>query len=1193
MEALPVNQSPGDWAGVRRALRAVRTRARGVLVARAVFNLVASLIGAAVVLVLADFLLRLPREIRLFHLFVALGWVVHWTRRAIIPGARFRPSLTEIALRVEQTPGAPPDLAGHVASGLELSELAGGEGVQAALAREASREGAARFEASAPRAREVIASRVAWVAGARAAAIALLIALLAILAPAHARAGSGRLLTPWAGIHWPRATEVTDLTLRGVQPLGSKVELRAVLTRTDRAPGRTPLFARATLRLPGLDPQTLRIRLVSQERVTDEGGVRGELFLGDVPTLAPAEVLEGELVYHFETPDGPTEARRVALVAPPTLERAVARVVLPPYAAEQAPDTLASGERDLGDGSDERAVVGPVLRGSRVDIELTFNKPVTEGDEAWSRTFAEACAPGAGLDVTFDGASARLTGQVERSFSLTPRPRDAEGMTLGAEAVFHVDVVDDQGPAASIVEPARDERVLARALIDLRAEARDDVAVERLWIEAGQASAPTSSASREVDPPHAWREIEALAGLDPGTQRAAQTRRAASRLDLGAWPGLAPGDEVWITCLAADGLTGREAVRSTPRRLVIIDEQEFAEQARAELSALSQNARRLDERQANLTTERRRSGRTDAQTQGQASISDQIRAQTRNLDGLAQRLERNRADDPLLRELIEDVAGALEVAREASARAERELRENPEPRDQGEARLDEAQDQVRSALGEIARMLDQGRDNWLARRDLERLIESQRALADQTRAMARATAGRSMGQLSPEERSALERIAQAQREASEQAASLLDDLSERARELDKADPAQAQAMREASARGRQAEVSRRMEQAAQGLTQNQTGPAQQAQQQALESLEQMRDDLDDAPARRDEMLRRALASILESLETLIARQRRELNDLLAARASGALEGLDADLITLRTQTLGVLDQAAQGGSDLQSVARLIEQASSAQEEAIKALRLRPVNDLRAEETEALALQRLEQAREEAGRLEEAARQRDQDRKRAELRQAYRDLLEQQVSLRGDTEPFEGKDLSRRDRQSVRLLGERQESIRAQAAAVRDATQELDEAPMFRFAHERLEEETRRAAELLTRAEGLPEALRRESASVRILQSLVEAMADDGNQQSDFRDQQAGQQGGDQGQSQPQPLFQNMAQLKLLRSMQAEALERTRALDDAGGGTPEEISDVVRLQQELSRLGQKLLEDLSRPQGSEPLQSEGP
>ncbi len=118
MEAQPVNQSPGDWAGVRRALRAVRTRARGVLVARAMFNLVASLTGAAVMLVLADFLLRLPREIRFFHLFVALGWVVYWTRRAIIPGARFRPPLTEIALRVEHAPGASASLAGHLASGL-------------------------------------------------------------------------------------------------------------------------------------------------------------------------------------------------------------------------------------------------------------------------------------------------------------------------------------------------------------------------------------------------------------------------------------------------------------------------------------------------------------------------------------------------------------------------------------------------------------------------------------------------------------------------------------------------------------------------------------------------------------------------------------------------------------------------------------------------------------------------------------------------------------------------------------------------------------------------------------------------------------------------------------------------------------------------------------------------------------------
>ncbi|QKK07699.1 MAG: hypothetical protein HND58_05630 [Planctomycetota bacterium] len=281
--------------------------------------------------------------------------------------------------------------------------------------------------------------------------------------------------------------------------------------------------------------------------------------------------------------------------------------------------------------------------------------------------------------------------------------------------------------------------------------------------------------------------------------------------------------------------------------------------------------------------------------------------------------------------------------------------------------------------------------------------------------------GRSREQLSAEELTELERIAERQRDAAERARRALDSLAERAEALERFDAAQADAMSQAARRGRQERVEQQMREAASQVDQNQTRAAAQGQQAAAEALEQMLEDIDSADEARDEALRRVLASVLDSLESLIDEQEAQIDALAVEQDEGALPALADPMVRLASNTLGLLDEIGTQ-RDLASVASLVGQASDAQERAVGALREGSRDS--ADDAERESLSKLQDARMEAERLEEQAQDRESARQRAELRTAYRELLEQQVAIVTDTEPMVGVELDRRARRCGRWVSGR-------------------------------------------------------------------------------------------------------------------------------------------------------------------------
>ncbi|HBS28859.1 MAG TPA: hypothetical protein DEB06_05290 [Phycisphaerales bacterium] len=489
---------------------------------------------------------------------------------------------------------------------------------------------------------------------------------------------------------------------------------------------------------------------------------------------------------------------------------------------------------------------------------------------------------------------------------------------------------------------------------------------------------------------------------------------------------------------------------------------------------------------------------------------------------------------------------------------------------------------MQDRLSELIEMLDRGEDNWVVRNQIERLAREQGELREQTARVGQQTAGREAGALTSEERSELERIVERQNRLAEETEDLADDMRRREDELSEKDPGAAGAMRQAAQRAEREQVAQTMREAGAEAGKNQTARAQSRQQQAQEALEQMLEDLEAGDKARDERLRRELASIIESLDGLIAQQEEELSafDARVLQKAG-FDGLDAGMIRLNKNTLGVLDSARKAGQEAAPVATLIGRASEQQVAAIQGLRFPLVIDKQVRTSEARSLDLLKEARAKAQELEEKAAQREQQRKTNELKKEYRAILEEQVIVRTETAPLaEVAELSRRDKVLARGLSERQAEIGARLKRLVANTREMQEAKVFEFAHRRLDALSLTAEESLGGAEPRP-ALRAQQGVERAIKDLIDALTDPRPDPSKFKEQpQQGGGGGGGGGGQP-PLIPPVKELRLMRLLQSDIVERTK--EAAEGADADALLRVGEDQRSLMEVGKEFLDRMEREQ----------
>ncbi len=1001
----PDGAAPGLRA-LERALTNLRHAIRVHLFVQRGAAIAAWAVGSGVLVGVLDYFLRMPGPLRIVLWLIGAVTVLLAVRRNIGPLTKFQPSLTDLALRVEESEaGKKNNWRGLLASGLELGRRGPiGPELENKLASSSTQLASSRFLAGGLSIPGLLDNTRLRSALTKCVVVLGIIAAIGLWQPTLMRIGTQRVVFPWLDTQWPKRTGVVAAENPAAHPLGTVFPLRALLTRSSRAASDTRVVVHYRVTANGTASEVQRALLTPQGRRTQTTDiatlgaptVQGDLFeqlldtqrLTDLASASGVATGEFDLEFWFETSDDQTDPVRVRMVEPPRVASASVTVTPPAYAQSFAAGAgLLTGARAAGDGLSDQATVGPILAGSKVEVRFTLSKdvpvPAPEDDiaaRAWLDRAVPALAETPGMTVQLTAREVLVTFEAAQSIRAGVTLTDAYGIASRDPAVYRFDVVEDRAAGALVVEPAQDESVLATAVIPAVGEGRDDLGVA--WVSLRSQVARMDPTSTGAAPEPAGDPVEVArttaAETTNGTADSASTRAEAS-LDLAELT-LKAGDEVWLTAEVADVLAanagGRGPVVSGVRRLRIISESELVEQFRGELASLRDAARQMELEQSGLIEQRAESvsnadreaaeQQAGQQSQKQQSIAQRLAPFQKSLERLSGRAQRNNLADESLKGLLEDAKESADAAQQAASQASQALAEDAkgpqaDRRQQIAQEVAEQQATAAQELSGLAEMLSQGEDQWAVRRSLEKLLTEQRQLRAQTAAAGESTQGQDTKSLTREQREDLERLARKQQELSQQAAQALDTLEERAQQMQEADAAQASAMQQAASRARQKQLVQKQSTASQSLRQNQTGQAQQQQKQAEEAIEEALENLDKAQQQQDEKLRRVLADITESLQQLVAQQGSELARLAKAMGGEEQPGLDRGMMLVHQNTLGVLKKVRDEVKQPGPLPSLLDGAQQAQSSAVSVLRQDARDLADADEMERLSLSRLKEA----------------------------------------------------------------------------------------------------------------------------------------------------------------------------------------------------------------------------------------
>jgi len=624
-------------------LHRVRSALQRAVLERRIAATVSVVILCLVVIAIADRTLRFPVGLRWATLILGLGWLGWSIRTHIWSAIRFRPTLVDVALRIETL--APP-LAGRLASGVEFatSDVGDANPLAARALRDLQhRVSTVRFEeiVDAKRAHQLLA--VAMFAG-------VMMTSLVLWRPVDASIATKRVLAPWTDARWPARTEVvglldTDL----VHAQGEPLEMAAELVRGDLEGDRVFLNIRNTR--DGVKGDWQRLVLTRQQ---------GRRFERVIDTDAD------EIEYSFATDEVETDSSTIRLFPAPQISTATAIVIPPTYASSR-------GEirAELGSGTDRRSrLTEPALEGSSLKLDLALTRPVPverAEDGSVSRSFIEKTLmvpDEARVDLEIDPTDPtrwQISVSLERGGDIGLSLVDQYGLQNIDPIRYRVDTIPDRAPTTTISRPATDQTVSIDAVVEVQAEARDDVRLQSFEIEATLVRGGIDS------------QVEFIAELETGTPKNS-VADATLRVEFGVTD-LKPaiGDEILLVAIASDEYQAsgvpRDSVRSAARRLRVVSSIELAEQLQSALSSIRRSAIRLDQDQGGISDAVRRGGPSRSSVREQGRLGDRIESARDALESIEKRRNENRLDDVMLEEIIDQAQDLLEAAGDASEKA--------------------------------------------------------------------------------------------------------------------------------------------------------------------------------------------------------------------------------------------------------------------------------------------------------------------------------------------------------------------------------------------------------------------------------------------------------------------------------------------------------------------------------------------
>jgi hypothetical protein len=1242
---------PFDATQLRSRLAGLRRRLRLVILRRGLGWLLATVVGLAVVAGLLDWavpghLPALARAVLLVGTLTAAGLIAYHYLLRPLAG---RADDLALALRVEKRY---PILNDCLASTVQfLQEPAESEERgSAALRREAVRRGLRRVEHCDFT--RVIDRRGSTLAPACLLGAGLLAGLLLALHPATALTALLRLANPFGGPDWPHQT-LLDLDpppsrigkndafevrgrLRGVVPEKAQIvfqldglpQLEQVCDIARGEDGTGTLLFR-------LDPDRVDRNFTFQVRANDAISPRYAVAVLPPPVLvklngrdSPQVGLDFPAYTDLRPADLPDGSGNVEAVAGTRVRfRAAADRPLARAWIEYRPDPQPA-DHNLPCPAAVAAALGPL--GGRSPAEVLA---LTAGGQAvWDRVPARLDNDRREIHVDF---VPRVSGLYRLYFE------DDTG--LHNTRVFELRVSADPAPVVNLERPSgsRDSlALLPEGEFTLQVSAEDLMyAVRSVGLEYRCNKDESPRVLPLYDGRTAGGGLAALVGV-PAVVKQTHVQ-VARRLALKQFrhPDGSPlkdGDVLTLQAVADD--FDDVSVDKAPGRSHEVEIQIIGRNA-LEL-ALNKEQARIQQELVKLREEQRdalkkvsgvephwnRTGKLTPEQTEQLQQAEQQQEQIRERVGptkedglraevgkLLDTLKDNKLPRSAVHERMEAVSDELDrLAREELDQIEPRLtnvrKEDQAPGKKDKNLLTEArkhQEEVEKTLNDLLTRLEPWTSTQEIKGTAKSILQEQRQLNKDTETLAQKDLqGKNPDELTPEQKAELDRLKEAQQKLKQRTDQLLEKMNRVADDREKKDPETAKELRNAVQQAQQDNIAGKMQEAGDKVEQNNLNQASDAQQEAAKKLEQLVKALEDRREAELDRLAKKLKEVQKKMDDLSAEQERLQKKVKQAAALKDAKQRDEELKRLAKRQAELKKKAEGMAEELKRLragraSQAMTKAADQMGEALK--RLEKGED--ADEKQEDALDRLDEAQDEMQRAADDAAEQLAREQLAKVADVLKQLKERQEGLVAEAERIQRDVLERKvwDRGhqiSLRQLGDAQKELSEETATV--AKEKLSGAVVFgrmvKKAARAMDEAAGNLQERfddVSKAPGHTEAderiARRQQEAVRRLGQLLEAIKPDPGVPQ--RQPGGNPGGGPGGGSQPPPgdAIPPLAQLKLLRALQAELNKRT---EEFGRKHPDlkkltdkdrdELKALRRDQQEVS----ELLDEMTQPPEAE-------
>ena len=1009
--------------------------------------------------------------------------------------------------------------------------------------------------------------------------------LLFAVNSAAASTAMRRLLWPLSDQAWPKSValqlvrgDLTPVTTSPDKPLrsmqGQPLDLFVVNTR-----GPLPQPVSIEFRQRGRVPQSEPLRTTTLRDAADQSREVAAIRL---------PIDEGPVEFRaFGGDDHDMQWHELLIVPPPKLDSFRVEIIPPKYTGESSA-TLPEGATQV------RALVGSQLKITARTTRAVRSVGHEDGHEV---SLAKN-----GRDVRWQFAITH-SGSLTRQLSLTDRDGFENPSALRMEVVGVV----DPPPVVVLEQPATDQLVTASATIRLAATAKDDRRLRDVRLEhtviRTTASESSDAGLRSKNAEDDW-QVENLSDEEG--------RESIMRLD---WPlsKLTPavGDRIAVRFAASDHCdVGEPRVgRSATRTLTVVTPED----------KLAEIAHRLDLLLHDLETLAVKQSQTKDQTDSlrvQAEKAGEFRPQDRDLikrveldqrqigsrltgrgDGVTARarelltqLEDNQLNDSVTRERLTHIASAIEdlgrqtlPALEASlGRVVKDANGTPLPAGSVGSFHEIAvrQSEVLTTLTELIRDLTQWRDRRELAREVAELAATQETLNRDTSELAPQTLGKSASQLPSQQQADLAKLADRQARLAERieqlrqrlTPSLADEQPQQDRE------GEAPAAREAAAELDRKALAAKAREAAREVAENNLGQAGRTQQQLADDLKSLADKLAQTPTANSDGSVRELQELEGQVDSLTQQQQHLLEETREAASKG--DSLTPEQLAEQSKELS--DRQSTARKSAEELASKLKQTRAT--ESREAMRRASRHMQQAEsqlgdkqlergaDEEQSALDDLEQSRRELAAARKAAQQAQAAEKANALADAVRELIARQKTVVEETERLAAEQQkagkwTRPLSKAALNLGEAEQEL---ADGTRDLSKAMTDIEAVRMTLDRATSDLAAAASRLRDKQLDEETNRREQSALRALQSLADAMTPPPDQSPDKQTAEQPSAEPDK-QNAPEEPVPPIAQLKLLRQLEADIADRTRSAEARAPKTPPNDDDTQRRETELHQL----------------------